>query len=520
MIVGPASKSAGRSAASSIVRPPPIGGWNARDPVSAIKDSDALWLENLIPRSDGLHLRLPRELWRSLAGTIQSLMVWAGPAGPKLFAATPSTITDVTAQGGATSPSVTGLTNGYWSSALLTNPGGAWLMACNGADGVRVFDGTTWVTAAIIKSDMSKYATLDATKFASIAIHMRRPFLVEKNSLRLWYLDSDAYQGTATLLDLAPFCRKGGSLVAVASLTTDGGRNANDRLVAVTSEGELIAYQGVDPRKADSWGLVGVFDVPKPLGRRCFLKLGGDLALLTRGGLLPVSAVLPSPRAKEELVGITDKIRTAFWASAAAVGENDAWGLVASSNHNLTVINVPGPTVSVQLVQAADVDGWCLFSGFDALAWAEMGDDLFYGDRSGSIYRYGAAYSAGTPISAVMISGYSKLGTSARKSFKRARPIFQGLPAAKPVFAMLTDYLKPPISYASGIAWTGSAALLSTIAWPADPAAWDGFDATVASQWRGIAGRGSAGALVMALKAAGPVIYEGAEIAFETGGGI
>lgn len=520
MIIGPASRAAGRSLIDSKIRPPPVAGWNARDPISAIRDNEALWLENLIPRSDGLNLRLPRELWRSLGGAIQSLMVWAGASGTTLFAATSSTITDVTVQGGMTGASVSGLANGYWSAALMRNPGAAWLIACNGADGVRLFDGAAWSTAAITLSDMSKYASLDVSKFVSVALHMRRPFFVEANSLRLWYLEPDAVQGPASLIDLAPLCHKGGTLMAVASLTTDGGRNENDQLVAVTSEGELVAFRGVDPRKADTWGQVGVFEVPKPLSRRCFLKFGGDLALLTRGGLLPVSRVLPQEKARQELVAITDKISLVFEGAADAVGINDAWGLVASAEQSLSIINVPGPNVSVQLVQCADADGWCLFSGFDALSWAEMGDALFYGDRSGAIYRYGSVYSPGSPISAVMIAGYSKLGSAARKSFKRARPIFTSLPAAKPVFAMLTDYLKPPVSYASGIAWTGAAALLSTIAWPADPAAWDGFDATVASQWRGISGRGHAGALVMALKAAGPVVYEGGEIAFETGGGI
>src|SRR5215203_6522113 len=82
--------------------PPPIGGWNTRDPLSAMDEADAITLENLIPGANKVTVRFGCDEWVTGIGTyVESLMTYAPPntSAPHLFAATPTAIYDVTSTG-------------------------------------------------------------------------------------------------------------------------------------------------------------------------------------------------------------------------------------------------------------------------------------------------------------------------------------------------------------------------------------------------------------------------------------
>lgn len=540
MIIAPVAR---RAQPSEITRPPPIKGMNARDPINALEDGFALWLENLLPRNGGLELRAGKDRHRMLPGPILSLMAWAGTnRASRLFAATQSTITDVTMPGASTSPLVTGLAGGIWSAEMLSNAGGHWLMACNGANGVRLFDGAAWSTAAI--------TGVDEATFTCLAVHMNRAFFVKRGSLDLYYLDPGAVQGEAKLLPLGGICRKGGTLVAVASMTTDGGRNANDQIAAVTSEGELVVYGGVSPHRAESWNLVGVFDVPPPVGRRCFLRTGGGLAYMSRKGLLPVPAVLAAAEKEKPAEAMTYVIAPLFEkAAAAAPADSHGWAAVESGHHELLVLNIPTQWGSTQFVQA-DGGAWCTLSGFGSNCWASLGDDLYFGDSSGTIWRYGGTRegpdylaSIGTgaltiaggapgmdaelttglvtsPIHALMIDGYSAMGSRARKGLKRVRPVLDMPASARFRFESVADHRRLPLSYVGGVTYADARRLWGSIAWDVGPLNWETRDVSATNQWRSIGGRGHALALVMAVKALAPMTYIGADVVYDTGGGI
>jgi hypothetical protein len=47
-----------------------------------------------------------------------------------------------------------------------------------------------------------------------------------------------------------------------------------DYLVLITSEGEVAIFNGYDPSNAATWALVGVFNMGKPMSKRCTSKNG------------------------------------------------------------------------------------------------------------------------------------------------------------------------------------------------------------------------------------------------------
>jgi hypothetical protein len=86
---------------------------------------------------------------------------------------------------------------------------------------------------------------------------------------------------------------KGGFLMAMATWTVDGGQGPDDLAAFITSKGQVILYKGTDPTNANAWAMVGVFDLPPPIGRRCFMRFGADVILITSQGALPLSQALP-----------------------------------------------------------------------------------------------------------------------------------------------------------------------------------------------------------------------------------
>lgn len=538
MIPAPVAR---QSQPSQVMRPAPLKGLNARDPINAVADGYALWLENLIPHSDGLALREGKERWRALSGPVLSLMTWGGTdRNARLFAATQSTIVDVTLANSATAASVTGLSGGIWSSDRMSNAGGHWLICCNGANGVRLYDGTAWSTAAITEAD--------TTTFVDVAVHQSRAFFVKRGSLDLYYLDVGAIHGEAKRLPLAGLCRKGGTLTAVASLTTDGGRNSNDQLVAVTSEGEMIVYAGVSPHRAESWQLVGVFNVGRPVGRRCFVQMGAGLGYLASDGLMPVPDIVSKAKKDQPSAALTDAVHKAYASAYAnAPANSNAWAAIESGPHELLIMNLPTQGGSLQLVQSAQTQGWCTFSNMGSNCWAMCGDDIFFGDTSGYVWRYGGAKegpdvyplnnlslgSIGTgdeigqhldliqnPIQALMVDAYSALGSRQRKGLKRVRPHLDLTASARPRFESLAGYRRLPVAYTNALTYTDARRLWDSIAWSGTPQAWEGRDVSIVNQWRSIAGRGQALAMVMAVKSLAPMTYTGADLIYDTGGGI
>ena len=79
MLLAPAQRNGRRSQSSTVkVVPPPIGGWNARDDITAMPSSDAVSLENVIPGDTGAVIRSGYSAHvTGLGDPIHSLMEYA-----------------------------------------------------------------------------------------------------------------------------------------------------------------------------------------------------------------------------------------------------------------------------------------------------------------------------------------------------------------------------------------------------------------------------------------------------------
>lgn len=391
----------------------PTGGLNSRDSLAAMKPEDALMLENIICRSTYVETRSGQEDFVTGFPTdakVKALMPYRDGSVDKLFAATDTAIYDVTSTGtlgAAVAPS----TNGYWISLNSANAGIRYLLAVNGVDGMKFYDGTSWTDAAI--------TGLDSTTITNISQFKFRVFMLEAGTLSFWYLAVNAVQGAATEFPLGPVFSKGGSLLACASWTLDGGNGSDDYAVFITTEGEVAIYRGIDPSDADNFALVGVYNLPRPIGKKCLYKFGGDLLVITEEGLIELSRSLQSV-AVEKTASITDKNQGNISAATKLYKGNAGWELTHLSAENLLILNVPTTEwiSSFQYVMNTTTGAWSSFTNMNANCFVEFGARLFYGTTEKVVYALSAERSDfGANITATMQTAYNFFGSKVAKKF-------------------------------------------------------------------------------------------------------
>ena len=373
--------------------PAPTGGWNTRDTLQALPITDAVRLTNFFPASlgevvtrGGSQVAAFNIGPASPAPRIKSLYPYGVTGGgPKLFACADTGIYDISAGGDqAHAAPVQALTNGYWNAIQMTNSVGTnFLWGVNGTDQPAMYNGAVWAMPAITGPN--------PLNLTLPWVFKRRIFCIEKNSMSAWYLDVDSIQGTMVEFPVGPLFTKGGALVAGESWTVDGGSGPDDYLVLVTSEGEVAIYQGIDPSSATSFSVVGVFYIGAPLGRRCFVKFGGDLILLTEQGAFPLSQALKSA-VIDYRTAVSSKIQPTFIDAAGLYRGNQGWEGLFVPQKNALIINVPINTAtdllySPQFVMNTLTGGWCDFDGWKAACFVLFANDLFFGSDGGKVLK-------------------------------------------------------------------------------------------------------------------------------------
>lgn len=477
-------------AARSVSLPAPVGGWNARDALANMAPSDAVTLTNWFPSVTYCQLRYGYTQWSTgITGTVETLMAYNSGTASKLFAAAGSRIYDVTSTGTASS-SVTGLTNGRWQYVNNTTAGGSYIQAVNGADKMRVFDGTSWHK----DGDGAPYDVtgVDTATCIGINISHNRVWLVQTGTLKAWYLPTGAIGGAATAFDLSPFCRRGGYLMAMGTWTMDAGYGMDDMTVFVTSQGEILVYRGSDPASSTTWGLIGAYWTGSPIGRRCLVKHEGDLLLITQDGVSPMSLALQSSRINSR-VNLTDKIQYAVSVAVSSFSANYGWQMLPFPGENMLIVNVPFQegTNQQQFVMNTITRAWCNFTGWNASCWELFNDAPYFGGVGYVGKAWNGLSDNGSAIAANGLQAFNYFGNrSSNKLFTNMRPVFytNGTPSISTKINIDFD-LSPP---------TAAAAFATTAAGTWDSGIWDtslwGDALGINQTWQGANNVGRCGA--------------------------
>lgn len=465
--------------------PAPVGGWDA---VSSIADMDhdrAVVLENWMPRPGYVEVRRGHKVHASGMGSsvVDSLLVYNGltSAASKMFAATGTKIYDVSSSGAATE-AVTGLANARWQGVNFTTSGGKFLWICNGADDPRHYNGSEWATPSLTGITGSDAIHVNA--------HKNRIWVVLKDSTKAAYLGTGAVAGSFTTFELGGQFTKGGFLVAMATWTRDGGAGEDDFAVFISSRGQCVVYAGTDPASAETWSLVGRFDLGAPIGYRCFTNVAGDLALVNIDGVLPLSKALETDRGAAAVIAITSRINNAMNEAARSYASNYGWELTPYPKGTMAILNVPiqeGQTQH-QYVMNTLTGAWCKFTGMNANCWAVFRDNLYFGGNAGFVYQADStAVDVTDPIDAVGQGAYNYYRSAGRlKQWKLLQPLLTTDSDSRPAVGLSTDF-KDNASLGTPTAGQTISAVYDTAVWDTDIYA---IESRTIADWTSVVGTG------------------------------
>ena len=331
---------------------------------------------------------------------------------------------------------------------------------------------------------------VNTANLVQITTYRSRIWFVEKNSMDAWALPADAIGGAAVQVSLAGIFKKGGQLEMAASWSLDSGDGLDDKIVFVTTEGEVAVYQGGDPADPDTWSLVGLYECPRPLGKNGWTRAGGDLIILTEQGAIPVSQILTKDSSALALAAISRNIQP-DWVRDAGLRSSVPWEIIKWPSRAMTIVTTPrsnaGQSPQCYVVNS-ETGAWCKRTGWDASCIALHEGFIYFGTPDGRVLLAdsggnddGANYECNAVLAwdHLKSPGYEKTILMARARFLAATPF-------NPQMSASVDYsIQMPT--APNVA-TGTA---STNAWDLglwDEANWDdgAVSLPVTTEWEGI----------------------------------
>jgi hypothetical protein len=359
---------------------------------------------------------------------------------------------------------------------------------------------------------------VDSSTFVHVNLFKNFLFFVQENSMSAWYLPVGQIAGAAEELNFGGIARMGGFLQAMGTWTIDAGQGADDYAVWVTNNGEAIVYNGTNPDAAETWALKGVWQLGQTFNRRCFLKWGGDLLLLTQEGLVPLASALQSSRL-DPRINLTDKIFYDISRATNLYQNNFGWQINYFAEQNMLLINVPATEGTQQYCMHTISKAWCSFSNINAKCWELSYDKMYFGGN-GFVGRFWDSYSDnGNNINAEVQQAYSYFDAPGQqKRFTMIRPIFQtdnGLPGI--LVGINTDFdAQNSLGSVSFNAVSSTLGVWDSALW--DEEVWGGALA-LTRLWQGVTGIGYSGGIVMKVASQGiDVHWVSSDYVMERGG--
>lgn len=421
--------------------PAAVKGWNARDPIANMEPEFAILMDNLFPLTSDVMVRKGYdEHVTGITGQVETLMVWNGFSGSKMFAAAGTSFYEVTSAGPVGAAVQSGLTNARWQYTNMTDTAGTtWLISANGADSPRYYDGANWTAVTAVSTPAITGVT--TSTLTNPNIFKERLWFIQSGTLSAWFLSADVVGGAASEFSFESIFKRGGTLRSIGTWTLDAGEGMDDHMVVVTSNGEIAVYKGTDPTSASTFALVGIWQLGQPLGQRCLEKVAGDLVYLCTDGAVPLSKGLISDRVNPKS-SLTDNIREAMTDAARAYGSNFGWEVKQMPRHQMLLLNVPiAQDQQQQYVMNLSTGAWGRFRDLPANCWAILNDKTYAG-IDGEVWEAFEDFDDnGSNITANLKQAFNYFGKRGQKKhFKMLRPIFasDGSPAV--ALALNVDY--------------------------------------------------------------------------------
>ncbi len=454
-----------RQSSTAATIPAAIMGINASQALASMAPDECIYSYNLLAQDLGMVVREGYVEWANgwTGGVAKTVITFEGnsTADDKLFIANDAGIWDVTTEGTTaptqvvTFPSTAG-NAGICSFVNFSNDGNArFLLVCDGENGYYRWTQSTntWVKYTI-GSGANQIAGVDPALFDFVMIWKERVWFIQKGSANAWYLDAGVFEGTAAKFNFGAQFRFGGALKSLHNWTLDGGSGIDDHLVAISSAGDVIVYQGTDPSDATKFGLIGSWQVGQlPAGNRIASEFSGELYILSIQGILPMSAVLTSANTTDADIYLTANISPYIRTVLTEEINSFGWHIHIHPKEGVLYVNSP-PRESYEQLAFTLYFGnkaWSMVRGLDKAHTGNWQGDIFWTDITRNkmfiqrgtvdkVYLDPATDGQPSAITWNVLTSYQSMGLSPA-TYKRVqyiRPIF--LSGGVPAFTVAARY--------------------------------------------------------------------------------
>jgi hypothetical protein len=328
-----------QAAGGEIDVPLPLKGLYAKARGAKVSNLFAATLENW--RSDGVQLVIRPGLdWR---GDPEALL----HREPYEFGLVQDYI-EITAAGASIASA--SIARPFFAPVCATAISSSVLIADGHGQPVR-YDGTAFVTSAFTVAAGADPATLDG-----IVAHHDRVFLWKKGGpLEFYYGDVGAVTGLLTRFPLDRLGSITGGISTMISMTVDAGHGMNDVLCIVTTTGQLVIYEGLNPGDANDWRLTGRVAAARPLGPDAFAQIGSDVWMITAQGVVSLGEALRSSvlaLVSQMSQPIADDVQEMVKAGGFT------WQAFVASDGSMAVLNAVQSGAARQFIYHFDSQSW------------------------------------------------------------------------------------------------------------------------------------------------------------------
>jgi len=465
--------------------PAPVGGLNARDSLAEMPPTDAIKMDNWDPNTTNVSLRLGAQYQSTgYPGWVETLMAYNSPAGVnKLFAASSGNIYDATSVGAVGAAVVTGNSSNRWNYTTIGTAGGYFMPCVNGTDFMQVYNGSTWqqVTGVSAPIAITGVAT-NTLRF--VAQWKQRLYFIQNNTLGFWYLGVSSIGGAANYFDLSAQFKLGGYLVAIAPWSAGSASSPQDYIAFLSSQGEVVVYQGFDPTLVGLFQLAMRFRVGTPVGSRPTTQIGDDIGVVSTDGLYLLREAM-STNQSDPRAALSYKIEQSINQDAGTYGANFGWQVVCWPTGSKIIVNVPAITNSSQYQYVFNTisKAWSRYTGWNAACFEVFQGNIYFGGATYVAQCFTGNNDFGVSITGDLKPAFSYFKTPGQnKQWTLVRPVWGSDDAFSTAYTLNYNFSDKtpayPISfptYTSKATWNVSS--WNTTAWFSGSATYTQFKA-------------------------------------------
>lgn len=281
-----------------------------------------------------------------------------------------------------------------------------------------------------------------------IWMYRNRVWAVEKDTMVAWYLGVDTLGGAATDFNLGGVFQRGGALMFGGTWSSDSGDGMDDRIVFVSTLGEVAVYSGSDP-DADDWSIIGRYDIGAPVTTQT-MRAGGDFLIATTDGVVPISAIVQKDPAALAMAAVTYPIYPAWLRVVRSNTANAPVQMLKWQRESMGIFGYPNRVGSLAETHVVNLTtgAWAKWTGMEVQCMALFRDKAYFGDADGNVHEIEGG---GSDNGAIYLARASLLpdhldAPGAYKTVAMARATFRSLRSFTAKLSCATDYRRnfPP----------------------------------------------------------------------------